>query len=314
MVEIQPISLDVVEQEPSLAELELLLLKEDCAESEVTPKSATAQADPTLAIIKNTHSSSITPVLLSDHQVSHKIAEHQKISDLVMQQFEEKRIDAKPMQHQPTPSQTTVDPFAWHQQQQSDQSETQQDLKPQQNKNEHEPSKVKTKLAYKIYKPKKARKEKKQFNPWLIVGMVVILILVNVGVMGYNKFQNYQQEQAAKAQLYLLEQERIIEEQRRKHGKLPNKILSDRSLDELLGKDRNQKQPQHTENRQPNYFVGSTSNTSQNKNAQFKCDGRTHCTQMKSYEEAVYFLKNCPGTKMDGNHDGQPCEQQFNRD
>lgn len=43
----------------------------------------------------------------------------------------------------------------------------------------------------------------------------------------------------------------------------------------------------------------------------FKCDGRTHCSQMKSCAEAKYFLKNCPGTEMDGNHDGTPCEQQF---
>jgi hypothetical protein len=27
--------------------------------------------------------------------------------------------------------------------------------------------------------------------------------------------------------------------------------------------------------------------------------------------EAQFFLKNCPDTKMDGNHDGEPCEQQF---
>jgi len=43
----------------------------------------------------------------------------------------------------------------------------------------------------------------------------------------------------------------------------------------------------------------------------FKCDGRTYCSQMTSCAEATYFLKNCPGTKMDGNHDGVPCEQQW---
>jgi hypothetical protein len=43
----------------------------------------------------------------------------------------------------------------------------------------------------------------------------------------------------------------------------------------------------------------------------FKCDGRTHCSQMSSCEEATFFLKNCPGVKMDGNHDGVPCEQQW---
>lgn len=44
---------------------------------------------------------------------------------------------------------------------------------------------------------------------------------------------------------------------------------------------------------------------------QFKCDGRTHCSQMTSCAEAVYFLQHCPDTKMDGNNDGEPCEQQW---
>ena len=45
--------------------------------------------------------------------------------------------------------------------------------------------------------------------------------------------------------------------------------------------------------------------------AQYKCDGRTYCSQMTSCEEAMYFLRNCPGVKMDGNNDGVPCEQQW---
>jgi len=43
----------------------------------------------------------------------------------------------------------------------------------------------------------------------------------------------------------------------------------------------------------------------------FKCDGRTYCSQMTSCEEATFFLKNCPGVKMDGNNDGIPCEKQW---
>ena len=44
---------------------------------------------------------------------------------------------------------------------------------------------------------------------------------------------------------------------------------------------------------------------------QFSCDGRQHCSQMRSYEEAVYFINHCPNTKMDGDGDGEPCESQF---
>jgi cold shock CspA family protein len=47
--------------------------------------------------------------------------------------------------------------------------------------------------------------------------------------------------------------------------------------------------------------------------ANFKCDGRTYCSQMTSCAEATYFLNNCPGTKMDGDGDVIPCEAQWCR-
>lgn len=43
----------------------------------------------------------------------------------------------------------------------------------------------------------------------------------------------------------------------------------------------------------------------------FACDGRQHCSQMTSCAEATYFIQHCPNTKMDGNHDGIPCEKQW---
>ena len=43
-------------------------------------------------------------------------------------------------------------------------------------------------------------------------------------------------------------------------------------------------------------------------NQSFTCDGRTYCSQMTSREEAEFFIQNCPDTKMDGDHDGVPCE------
>ncbi|MGO2509221.1 MAG: excalibur calcium-binding domain-containing protein [Vibrio hibernica] len=45
----------------------------------------------------------------------------------------------------------------------------------------------------------------------------------------------------------------------------------------------------------------------------YRCDGGQYCSQMGSYEEAKYFLNNCPNTKMDGDRDGIPCEKQFNK-
>jgi hypothetical protein len=50
--------------------------------------------------------------------------------------------------------------------------------------------------------------------------------------------------------------------------------------------------------------------TSENPEA-FRCDGRIYCSQMHSCEEATFFLRNCPGVKMDGEGDGIPCEKQW---
>ena len=41
----------------------------------------------------------------------------------------------------------------------------------------------------------------------------------------------------------------------------------------------------------------------------FTCDGRQHCSQMSSRAEAVFFINNCPNTKMDGDGDGKLCER-----
>lgn len=53
--------------------------------------------------------------------------------------------------------------------------------------------------------------------------------------------------------------------------------------------------------------------TSQKQNqslSRYTCAGKTRCNQMTSCEEATFYLQNCPGTKMDGDRDGIPCESQ----
>ena len=44
---------------------------------------------------------------------------------------------------------------------------------------------------------------------------------------------------------------------------------------------------------------------------EYVCDGREYCSQMTSCEEAIFFINNCPNTKMDGDGDGVPCEKQW---
>ncbi|WP_084312820.1 excalibur calcium-binding domain-containing protein [Desulfobulbus elongatus] len=53
--------------------------------------------------------------------------------------------------------------------------------------------------------------------------------------------------------------------------------------------------------------------TARDTSGQYRCDGRTYCSQMTSCDEAKFFLRNCPGVKMDGNDDGIPCERQWCR-
>ena len=45
---------------------------------------------------------------------------------------------------------------------------------------------------------------------------------------------------------------------------------------------------------------------------QFKCDKRIWCSQMTSCEEARYFLRYCPSTKLDrADNGGDDCEKQW---
>lgn len=61
----------------------------------------------------------------------------------------------------------------------------------------------------------------------------------------------------------------------------------------------------------PESRVVQTAVASPSRSTVFTCDGRTMCPQMTSCAEARYFIQHCPNTKMDGDRDGVPCEQQW---
>ncbi|MEN8179585.1 MAG: cold shock domain-containing protein [Pseudomonadota bacterium] len=44
---------------------------------------------------------------------------------------------------------------------------------------------------------------------------------------------------------------------------------------------------------------------------EYSCQGKVYCSEMRSCEEAMFYQRNCPATKMDGDHDGVPCERQW---
>ena len=129
--------------------------------------------------------------------------------------------------------------------------------------------------------------------------ILVSLILICAGFWGYEQYQIQQQDKSMKVEQLIQEQNKIIQEQRAAQGRLPEKVVyvPEEKQPRTLPEPRPQLQPAVSE---------QMSNL-------YQCDGRTHCSQMRSYEEAVWFIRNCPNTKMDGDGDGIPCERQFGR-
>lgn len=62
------------------------------------------------------------------------------------------------------------------------------------------------------------------------------------------------------------------------------------------------------QNNQKLSFADSTETIPSSSIQKYSCEGKVHCSEMTSCEEALFYLKNCPGTKMDGDGDGNPCE------
>lgn len=125
------------------------------------------------------------------------------------------------------------------------------------------------------------------------IGLIIIVILA---VLVYGKYQNYKIQKQQQLEHLMQEQKRLVSEQRAALGNLPEQGLSEQGRKNLEVS--------------TNIPIRSTA-SSTSVSSPYQCDGRTHCSQMRSYDEAVFFLRNCPGTQMDGNHDGVPCERQF---
>ncbi len=60
-----------------------------------------------------------------------------------------------------------------------------------------------------------------------------------------------------------------------------------------------------------NPVIGGSSSSVTPSQTQYSCQGKVYCSQMSSCEEAQFYQSNCPGTKMDGDGDGIPCEDQW---
>jgi len=132
----------------------------------------------------------------------------------------------------------------------------------------------------------------------MIVTVIGLMIIAVLAVLVLKKYQSYQQSQKLKAAQLIEEQKKIVIAQRQALGDLPEVKLSKKTEQALKAiptpavhhdQKRLEQQP----------LIAQT---------QFSCDGRTLCSQMRSRAEAEYFINNCSNTKMDGDNDGIPCE------
>lgn len=129
--------------------------------------------------------------------------------------------------------------------------------------------------------------------------VLITCILIFAGFWGYEQYQIQQNEKAIKVQQLIQQQQQIILDQRAAQGNLPDEVV-------YIPKEK----PART---LPEPMPQLKPAVSAQLSVLYQCDGRTHCSQMRSYDEAVWFLRNCPNTQMDGDNDGVPCERQFGR-
>lgn len=129
----------------------------------------------------------------------------------------------------------------------------------------------------------------REYISLFIVGILVIVASVAFMVLRYHQ-QVQQRVSQEKVQLLIQQQKQIVEAQRAALGKIPDFQLSEKTKKSLA----------LTSTKVPQRVNDETSS--------LRCDGRERCTQMHSLEEARWFVKNCPNTKMDGDLDGEPCE------
>jgi cold shock CspA family protein len=69
--------------------------------------------------------------------------------------------------------------------------------------------------------------------------------------------------------------------------------------------------PPTTQASVPSSRPAATAPVSSPRRAEVSCSGKVYCSEMSSCREARFYLRNCPGTKMDGDRDGVPCESQW---
>ncbi|MEO6076072.1 MAG: cold shock domain-containing protein [Dokdonella sp.] len=119
--------------------------------------------------------------------------------------------------------------------------------------------------------------------------VLVVVAVVTIGAVGYSKFQQQFREQ----RVLEIDNPLDIEPASTREAKSRVEAIPTREANSSVD------------------FRSSRDKGSAVESVSFRCDGRTMCSQMKSCDEARYFLLHCPNPMMDGDNDGNPCEQQW---
>ncbi|MBI0393326.1 excalibur calcium-binding domain-containing protein [Acinetobacter bereziniae] len=149
--------------------------------------------------------------------------------------------------------------------------------------------------------------DSRKFGFISFVILVMVFGLVYFSFAAWTQYQSYQKDQLAKFELFEQQQKQIVAQQRKEVGYVKPVKFSEKSENALNGKN----EALRVQNAPAVAMTANTPAVASTNTSPYRCDGRTHCSQMNSYEEALFFIRNCPNTQMDGDHDGQPCERQF---
>lgn len=144
---------------------------------------------------------------------------------------------------------------------------------------------------------------------FILIGIIFSLLLI-LSLMIFGFVNLYQSHQIKKAQLFQIEQQQAIEKQKIALGELEFDGLSENARRNIDGqvygtvKERTELVTSGIDKQNGLLPVNM---------AKFKCDTRTQCYQMRSYEEALYFHRHCRTAKLDSNGNGIPCENEFKK-
>ena len=139
----------------------------------------------------------------------------------------------------------------------------------------------------------------------LSILVIALVILGCIGLICYATHHFYTQYQAQKAERYVRQYASYVQQQKALHGELPEQVLSEDAKRNLDG---NVYGTSRARSENVTHSIDKLNGRLPVEMGQFKCDGRYYCSEMRSLAESQYFHRHCRETRLDGNGNRKPCE------